>query len=116
MSDRREVRVHGTAGNDTPFAMVETASMPWMPTATPGFWRKVLHEDTRSGRSTSLVRIDPGGISPVHSHTAREQIFVIEGTFRDQARTYRAGDFLIREPGAKHEASSDGGALLLVVF
>lgn len=98
------------------FLTIETAAMPWQPAGMIGFWKKTLRDDLVAGRSTSLVRIDPGGASPLHSHPTREQVFVIEGAFADQTRTYFPGDFVVREPGVEHTATSETGALLLVVF
>jgi quercetin dioxygenase-like cupin family protein len=45
-----------------------------------------------------------------------EQIYVLEGTFYDQRKTYHAGEYIVRAPGAMHTAGSDTGALVLLFY
>ena len=88
----------------------------WEATGSEGFWLKRLYEDQERGERTWLMRIDPGAYSPPHSHEEFEQVYVLEGSFYDEVRLLKAGEFCARSPGAMHSAASDDGALILVIY
>ena len=88
----------------------------WEPTDTDGFWVKRLYEDEQRGECTWLMRIDPGAYSAPHAHEQFEQVYVMEGSFYDDDRLVKAGEFCARSPGAVHSAGSDNGALVLVIY
>jgi anti-sigma factor ChrR (cupin superfamily) len=88
----------------------------WEFTGDEGMWVKRLYEDEARGERTWLFRMDAGACSPPHSHEAFEQVFVLEGSFSDGDRRISAGEFCARAPGAVHSATSEGGALMLVVY
>ena len=90
--------------------------IPWCDSGTEGFWIKSLFEDENTSQKTWLMKVDPGAYAPAHAHTEFEQIYVLSGTFYDQDRTYRAGDYAIRPPHYSHEAGSKDGALVLLVY
>ena len=91
------------------------AAMEWESSDDPGFCFKPLYE--APGRRTWLMRVEPGAWSPPHAHEGElEQIYVLEGSFYDDERLMRAGDFCCRAPGAIHSAGSDEGALVLLVY
>ena len=52
----------------------------------------------------------------LHAHDEVEQIYVVEGSFYDQEKTYGAGDYIVRAPGAMHTAGSEGGASRVAVL
>jgi hypothetical protein len=60
------------------------------------YWEAPLHADAASGE--------------------REQIYVPSGSFRDQNRALKAGDYACREPGAPHSSDSDEGCVALLVY
>ena len=62
------------------------------------------------------MKVDPGAFSPLHAHEEIEQIYVLEGQFYDQAKTYGPGDFIVRAPGAMHSAGSEEGAVVLLFY
>lgn len=95
---------------------LSTGSIPWEETRDEGFWLKRLYENEEQGERTWLMKIDPGAISPSHAHEEFEQFYVLEGTIRDDNGLMRAGDFVCRPPGEMHWASSDEGALVLLVY
>ena len=90
--------------------------MDWEPTGSEGFWVKRLYEDEERGERTWLMRIDPGAYSPPHAHEEFEQVYVMDGSFYDDDRLVKAGEFCARSPGAVHSAASDGGAVILVIY
>jgi len=93
-----------------------SGALPWEPSETQGFWIKPLLEDSRAGQKTWLMKIDAGAFAPLHAHAELEQIYVLEGTFYDQDRSYAVGDFIARAPGAQHTAGSRDGAVVLLVY
>ena len=95
---------------------LDTSEIEWRECGSPGFWVKALFEDPNSSQKTWLMKVDAGAYSPMHTHNETEQIFVIEGTFYDQDRTYGPGDFAIRPACFPHEAGSRDGALILLVY
>ena len=73
----------------------------WAPTDTPGFWEKQLLDDGQGG-STVLMRVDPGAHYGVHHHDQLEEIFVLDGEFSDEERTY--GPRRLLRPRARRRA------------
>jgi len=88
----------------------------WEPGGSEGMWVKRLYEDEARGERTWLFRMDAGACSPPHSHDAFEQVFVLEGSFFDGDRLISDGEFCARAPGAVHSATTDTGALMVVVY
>ncbi len=95
---------------------VEVAKLPWQPTRFAGIEMKILLQDEESGLLTALFRWAPGARLPLHEHVAIEQSFVLEGSFRDEQGVCRAGDYVWRPAGSRHEAWSEEGCLLLAFF
>ena len=115
-ADRRLVREQGTVGPLADGSVYRAAvAAEWEATSEPGFWCKRLYE--APGQRTWLMRVDPGAWSPPHAHEGElEQIYVLEGSFHDDDRLMRAGDFCCRAPGARHSAGSEEGAVVLLVY
>jgi quercetin dioxygenase-like cupin family protein len=95
---------------------MSAAGVQWESAGSDGMWVKRLYEDEERGERTWLFRMDPGASSPPHSHEEFEQVYVLEGSFYDEDRLVKAGEYCARSPGAVHSATSDAGALMLVVY
>lgn len=95
---------------------VDVAGVPWTATRFPGVEMKTLMEDKQTGMLTVLMRWAPGARLPMHEHVRIEQTFVLEGSFADHQGVCKAGDFVWRPAGSRHEAWSDEGALMLAFF
>jgi len=96
---------------------IDPETIAWQPmTQAKGVEMKVLLQDSESGLFTGLFRIAPGGVVPDHVHNALEQTYVLEGTFGDQEGMAKAGDFIWRPAGNRHEAYSPDGCLILGFF
>ena len=80
------------------------------------YWVKPLYERPEKGERVCLAKLDPGASFGMHAHDEIEHIYVLSGSFRDQNRTLRTGDYAYREPGAQHTADTDEGAVLLLVY
>lgn len=95
---------------------VDPAELPWEPTRFAGVFRRVLFEDPERGLLTALFRFESGARLPFHEHTDIEQTFVLEGSLGDRQGTVRAGRFVWRPAGSRHEAWSEDGCVILAVF
>ena len=98
------------------FRVVASGSLAWKASEEKGFWTKELFTDASTGKATMLMKVDAGAFADDHAHDVLEQIYVLEGDFYDQDRTYVAGDYIVRQPGAMHRTGSKNGAVVLLVF
>lgn len=107
------------AGATTPAAgstYLDTHDQSWQPCGADGFWIKPLWQSDDATKRTWLMKIDPGATSAAHAHEEIEQIFVLEGSFYDDAGEVGPGGFVCRAPGAIHTAGSRTGATMLLVY
>ena len=97
--------------------VVRPAQMEWQKTRFPGFEVKTLLFDQKSGLVTALMRCAPGAVLPDHEHVKIEQTYVLEGSLECQEGTCRAGQFVWRPAGSRHEAwAGPQGGLFLAMF
>ncbi|HZP99613.1 MAG TPA: cupin domain-containing protein [Reyranella sp.] len=95
---------------------VDVDKLPWEKTRFPGIDCKTLMEDKASGMATLLMRWAPGARLPQHEHVEIEQSYVLAGSLADQAGVCRAGQYVWRRAGSRHDAWTDEGCLVLAVF
>lgn len=95
---------------------LRSGEQDWQPSSHEGFWIKPLLEDPGSGRRSWLMKMDPGAFSESHAHEELEQVYILEGSFYDEERSYHPGDYIVRAPGAMHTAGSKEGAVALVIY
>jgi quercetin dioxygenase-like cupin family protein len=95
---------------------VNMDALPWRPTAFPGIDIKVLLEDKATGLMTTLTRMAPGAVLPMHEHIDIEQTYVLEGRLVDEEGEVKAGQYVWRPAGSTHVAKAPEGALLLGIF
>lgn len=100
----------------TDSACFDSTQIEWQDCGADGFLIKPLMEDEQAGLRTWLMKVEPGAFSPLHAHHEIEQIYVLEGTFYDQQKTYGAGEYIVRTAGAMHSAGSENGAVVLLVY
>lgn len=107
----------GLAGLPTAASLdLDSTQIDWQECGAQGFCIKPLLEDRRAGLRTWLMRVDAGAFSPLHAHDEIEQIYVLQGSFYDQDKTYRPGEFIVRAAGAMHSAGSEDGAVVLLFY
>lgn len=103
-------------GDTSRRVVVDTRRLEW--TEAPGgqVWRKRLHRvgPAEAGQVTSLVRYVPGARFHSHAHPAGEEIFVLEGDFRDEHGVSGPGTYLLHPEGFEHAPCSEDGCLLFV--
>ena len=95
---------------------VDMNALPWRKTAFPGVEIKVLLEDKDSGLMTTITRMAPGAVLPLHEHVGVEQTYVLEGRLVDDEGQVKAGEYVWRPAGSTHVATAPEGALLLGMF
>ena len=96
---------------------VEVASLPWEKTRFAGVEMKTLLVDRETGVVTSLMKFAPGARLPDHEHVLIEQTYVLEGSLLCGEGECKAGDFVWRPAGSRHEAwAGPQGGVMLAMF
>ena len=83
---------------------VQVAALPWEKTRFAGVEQKTLVFDRETGVVTSLLRFAPGAKLPDHEHVLTEQTYVLEGSLVCGEGECKAGEFVWRPAGSRHEA------------
>jgi len=93
---------------------VDVAALPWEKTLYPGCETKTLLVDRASGLLTMLLKMAPGAKLPDHEHVLIEQTYVLEGSLVCGEGVCRAGEFVWRPAGSRHEAwaGPEGGVMI----
>ncbi len=95
---------------------VRMDALPWRPTPFAGVEIKVLLEDKDTGLMTTITRMAPGAVLPLHEHADVEQTYMLEGRLVDEEGEVKAGEYVWRPAGSTHVATAPEGALLLGMF
>ena len=96
---------------------VDVERLPWEKTRYPGVETKTLLVDRSSGLLTLLMRMAPGARLPDHEHVEIEQTYVLEGSLVCGEGECKAGEFVWRPAGSRHEAWAGAqGGLMLAIF
>lgn len=64
---------------------------------------------------TSLLRIEPGGGVPEHTHKGFELTVLLAGSFHDESGEYVKGDFIMLDGSHQHHPMSTNGCLCYTV-
>ena len=95
---------------------LDATALQWQPSDTPGFDIVTLFENPSTGESTTLMRVEPGASTGSHSHDLFEEIYVLDGEFSDEERTYLRGQYCVRSPGTLHTAASEQGCVVMLIY
>ena len=96
---------------------VDVAGLPWESTRFAGVQQKILVVDRDSGVVTALMKFAPGAKLPDHEHVLIEQTYVLEGSLVCGEGECKAGEFVWRPAGSRHEAwAGPKGGLMLAIF
>jgi anti-sigma factor ChrR (cupin superfamily) len=96
---------------------VDPKDVAWQQTPYPGIEFKPLLVDKPSGIMTLLMRMAPGARLPDHEHVEIEQTYVLEGSLVCPEGECKAGGFVWRPAGSRHEAwGGPQGGLMLAIF
>lgn len=108
----------GVASYETlkPLADVRSYDSGWAGSGVPGVEIKRLFHDAHTGRTTLLLRMEPGARFPAHLHHDDEQCMVLRGDIGWGELVYREGDFVVMGKATTHpEIHTVEGNLLLIV-
>jgi anti-sigma factor ChrR (cupin superfamily) len=95
--------------------VVDTNSLHWLPSPTPGIDRRMVERDGGEiARASTVVRYAAGSTFPSHRHDLGEEILVLEGSFSDAHGEYGAGTYIKNPPGSSHSPSTLVGCVLWV--
>jgi anti-sigma factor ChrR (cupin superfamily) len=99
-----------------PLADVRRNEDHWVNGGMPGVEIKQLFLEAETGRSTYLLRMQPGVRIPAHFHHDTEQCLVLKGDIGWGDLVYEEGDFIVMGKGTKHpEIRTVHGNLLLLM-
>jgi anti-sigma factor ChrR (cupin superfamily) len=82
--------------------MLDLSKIPWRATRHEGIHLHFLRRDEATGDATVLIRMEPGRTYPAHRHVGVEEVFVLQGGYRDALGAHRAGDYVLNEAGSAH--------------
>jgi len=89
----------------------------WKKTKHPGVSIRFLRADRTTGDTTVLIRMDAGCAYPQHRHVGDEEVLVLAGAYRDEAGTWRAGEYHVNRAGSVHRPAATGeGPCVLFAF
>jgi anti-sigma factor ChrR (cupin superfamily) len=96
---------------------VDVERLPWQKTPYAGVESKTLLFDRETGVATMLMKFAPGARLPDHEHVLIEQTYVLEGSLVCAEGECKAGEFVWRPAGSRHEAWGGAqGGLMLAIF
>jgi anti-sigma factor ChrR (cupin superfamily) len=96
---------------------VDAQALPWQKTRFPGIETKTLLVERKSGLLTLLMKMAPGARLPDHEHVQIEQTYVLEGSLLCGEGECKAGEFVWRPAGSRHEAwAGPQGGVMLAMF
>ena len=82
--------------------MLDFSRIPWRATRHEGIYLHFLRRDEATGDATVLIRMQPGCSYPAHRHNGDEEVFILQGGYRDARGTHRAGDYVLGDAGSAH--------------
>jgi anti-sigma factor ChrR (cupin superfamily) len=82
--------------------MIDLNSITWQPTRHQGIFVNILRRDKQTNDATVLIRMQPGCGYPAHRHVGLEEVFILQGGYRDSRGDIRAGEYIINEAGSGH--------------
>lgn len=86
--------------------MIDFSKVPWRATRHRGIHLHVLRRDETTRDATVLIRMEPGCSYPAHRHAGPEEVFVLQGGYRDQRGEHRAGDYVLNHAGSAHHPTA----------
>lgn len=91
------------------------SEMDWQPHPNPkcekAYVKKLIDADINKNLKTLIVRIEPGGIIPLHTHPTLELFYIVEGegilTANDKEQKVVVGDVIHPPAGDVHGIRND---------
>lgn len=99
-----------------PLADIRRNEDTWVHSGMPGIDVKTLYVDAALGRTTYLVRMEPGARITAHHHGDVEQCLIVKGDVRWGDLAYEEGDFVVMGKDTDHpELTTINGTVLLLI-
>lgn len=96
-------------------AAVHAATLPWIPSPTPGVERRMLDRiGAEVARATTIVRYAPESRFPAHTHGGGEEFLVLDGVFQDEHGDFGPGAYVRNPPASSHTPGSALGCTIFV--
>lgn len=105
------VKLHQFQPEDRTRLAIDTGKAQWQE-MQPGL--QVLQLHAFGTERVAMVRMAAGQPGIPHEHPLGEEIYVIEGSIRDEDGSYGAGTWLRRPPGSRHCPVATQDALLWI--
>lgn len=99
--------------------MLDFSNINWRATRHRGIYVNVLRRDEATGDTTILIRMEPGCSYPAHEHNGVEEVFILQGGYRDARGSHRAGDYALNEAGSAHHPTAledEGCDCVMIAF
>jgi len=75
-----------------------------------------LSYDHQTAQGTYMIRMEPGAVTEIHTHSRREEYLILEGDLIEPDGTILGpGDYVMFEPGTTHNSRSENGCLIFAV-
>lgn len=94
--------------------VVHTERMAWCAHAIKGVQVLPLYQQAEYPEEIRLIRVAAGTPMPMTPFPAGEEIFVLEGTFKDEHGQYFEGSWIRYPAGSSHTLVTDDGCMLYV--
>ena len=86
--------------------MLDFSKIPWRATRHEGVHLHFLRRDEATGDATVLIHMKPGCSYPAHRHVGVEEVFILQGGYRDSRGAHRAGDYVLNDAGSAHRPTA----------
>jgi quercetin dioxygenase-like cupin family protein len=91
---------------------IDTNSVKWK-NVNDGVQMLILRSKPKEMRV--LLRFEPNKGYGRHRHPAGEEVFVVEGVYKDKGVEYSPGSYLYYPPGSVHAPTSPTGCTIMVI-
>lgn len=107
-----------TEGRRSSVALVQGATLAWVPDPSTGGEFALLHVDPYSGLWAVRSRLRPGTTVPTHLHSGPVSAVTLSGnwSYPDLEVSCGPGDYLVEGAGAIHELSVTGSEIADIQF
>lgn len=82
--------------------MVDLNSITWQSTRHKGVFVNILRRDQQTNDATILIRMEQGCGYPAHRHVGLEEVFILQGGYRDGRGEHCAGEYILNDAGSAH--------------
>jgi len=108
------VKLRQFPGTDRRHVAVDTSSLDWQMSATPGVMHKPLYAQNGYTDTMALEKWDAGVKPGQVSYAAGAEIFVIDGVLSDENGRYESRHWLRFPVGARHQPYTDSGCVFYI--